>query len=120
MSSVVVKAQPQKPQRILSEKSKLNEKHECLKQQEKELKQSIPKVQHSLSESHSIEPNSSGVILLQCESKSLPLINLVCCDSFGGLSHYIVSPDDAKIVKVFVENLLDVQRDVKLSYFLID
>lgn len=117
MATVVnVKANHLPKQHTLSEKSKLNEKHESSKQQEIQLKQSIPKVQHSLSETHNVEPNSSGVIILSYEGKSMPLINLVCKDAYGGLSHYIVESDESNIAKVFVENLLDVSREVKLFY----
>jgi hypothetical protein len=77
----------------------------------------IKKFMRGMSEPHKIVGNTSAVLSVVLDDKrpGLPFVEIMCSDTIGGLSHYILSCDDG-MLSIFVENLTAVDRLIRINY----
>jgi len=73
------------------------------------------------SDEHKIPACSSGIIIcpIDVDFEYIPHITLQCNDSNSGINCYVFKQDNNKQLHVVVENLLDVERLVKINYILL-
>lgn len=80
--------------------------------------QSIRKYVRGVSAYHKIKGNMSGMILIELDDtrEYTPFISLQCNDNIGSLSGYIVSDKSPSQLCVCVENLTELEREVRVNY----
>jgi hypothetical protein len=72
------------------------------------------------SDVHEIPRNSGGIIQIYVDADYdyIPHVTLQCADPMNGINFTLLPKDDSKLLKVCIENLLDIKRDVRINYFL--
>jgi hypothetical protein len=98
-------------------KSPMNQLLEDLKQKMNEIPSRIVS---GSSDVHTIPKCCSGIIFIpvDVDFEYVPHVTLQCSDNLNGINMCLISSDDKKVIRVSIENLLDVERTVRINYFL--